>query len=307
MSDRLKAVALKKGDSIGIITPASMVASAELVAKIIKYIEESGFRPVVGEFVWPVSGIPSDQVKKAELESFWLDEEIKALWCLRGGYGTIRLLPLLNYRLLGQQAKILIGFSDITALELGLWQKNRLVSYHGPVLTHFDRPFSMENAFSILLGNNSPNYIWPDHEWGISNLLTIRPGKAQGHFLGGNIATLCSLIGTEYWPDFHQALLFLEEVEEESNRLDRLLVQLKLNRVFHNVAAVMVGRCRPVAGETEADLQKVFVNNLKDLACPVAYGFPIGHIEQQWTLLQGGFGEVDTVSGECRLLEAPVL
>jgi muramoyltetrapeptide carboxypeptidase len=308
MAGGIKGAALQAGNKIGVVAPGSPVGSGEVLAGIGTALTDRGYGVVWGETARETEGYlaGSDLERRADLERMWLDESIAAIWCLRGGYGSIRLLRRLYFRLFVARPKILIGFSDITALELGLWSQIRLVTFHGPVLTTLNESeFSKNQAFRMLSGKLTGDLDWPETEE--PRCLSIRPGKARGRILGGNLATVCSLIGTCFFPDLDGAIFFLEETGEAAYRIDRMLTQLILTGVLDSVAAVMVGRCIPVAGENEADLIKVFQERLGQLNCPSGYGFPIGHKKEQWTLPQGVMAEVDMEAGEFELMEEGVL
>lgn len=311
MAGGIKGVALQAGDKIGVVAPGSPVGSGEVLAGIRTVLTDEGYEVVLGETARVMEGYlaGSDLERRADLERMWLDDSIAAIWCLRGGYGSIRLLRRLYFRLFLARPKILIGFSDITALELGLWCQIRLVTFHGPVLTTLNESeFSKNQAFRMLTGGFTGGLTrgldWPKTEK--RPYLSIKPGTARGRILGGNLATVCSLIGTRFFPDLDGMILFLEETGEAACRIDRMLTQLILTGVLDCVAAVMVGRGIPVAGESEADLIKVFQERLEDLSCPSGYGFPIGHWKEQWTLPQGVMGEVDMGAGELGLMEKAV-
>lgn len=307
MSCGIKAAALKTGDKIGVVAPGSPVASADILAEIEQELADHGYTVVWGETARAGDGFlaGSDLERRADLERMWLDDSIAAIWCLRGGYGSVRLLRRLCFRLLSLHPKILMGFSDITALEWGLWAQIKLVTFHGPVLTTFtDSEFTQRNALMMLSGGCAGVLDWP--ETARRRYCMIQPGKVRGRLLGGNLATICSLIGTRFFPNLDGAVLFLEETGEPAYRIDRMLMQLILSGVLEGVAAVLVGQCIPAAGENEENLIPVFQERLGDLGCPSGYGFPIGHGKEQWTLPQGVMAEVDLGDGRLELMEQGV-
>ncbi|HYH03271.1 MAG TPA: LD-carboxypeptidase [Bacillota bacterium] len=303
---KLKAQPLTPGARIGIVAPASPVSTeAELETAVLR-LEGFGFKAVLGKSITPRAGYLSgnDRERVADLEQMWGDDSLDAIWCLRGGYGTIRLLPYLCYPQWARCPKVLVGFSDITALEWSLWTKIKLISFHGPVLTTLTGEFSRRQAQAILSGANTAGALeWPGNE--LSGLVTFRAGRAQGLLLGGNLATLVSLLGTPYFPDLTNVLLFIEEINEAAYRIDRMLTQLRHSGVLDNIAGILVGQSIPVEGETQSDLITVFRERLVDLPVPVAYGWPIGHLNHQWTLPQGVLAEMETVSGSLQLCETP--
>lgn len=306
--DKLKPEPLAEGAKIGIVAPASPLSAAGEVEKAVDWLKKFGFRVVLGKSTIPRNGYlaGSDQERLNDLEQMWRNDSVAAVWCLRGGYGSLRLLPQLDYDYWARHPKILVGFSDITALELALWSKIQLVTFHGPVLTMLGGAFSGRQALAILSGQKCTGLLdWPANP-SLPTLVTIRAGRAEGILLGGNLTTLVSLLGTPFFPDLKQAVLFIEEVNEAAYRVDRLLTQLRYSGALEQVAGIMIGRSIPISGETEADLIAVFQERLGDLGVPVAYGWPVGHLEAQWTLPQGVMAEFDADSGNLQLREEPL-
>jgi muramoyltetrapeptide carboxypeptidase len=300
-----KGAPLCPGATIGVVAPASPVHSPERMEQGIHQLTCRGYQIVPGQTTRPKSGdlAGSEQLRRVDLEQMWRDDFICAIWGLRGGYGSIRLLPGLDYDFFHENPKLLIGFSDLTALELGLWSQAGLVTFHGPVLTTLEEDFSCNQALAMLSGQGTVCLPWPDPD--SRAFVPIKPGKASGILLGGNLTTLCSLMGTRFFPDLEGALLFLEEVGEAAYRVDRLLTQLLISGALDHVAAVIIGRSIPVNGEPEDGLISVFSERLSCLNCPSAYGFPFGHLPKQWTLPQGITAEVNTGTGELVILENP--
>lgn len=304
---KLKSHALQPEAKIGVIAPASPLNSCQEIDQAVSYLSVRGYPVVLGVTAVPMMGYlaGSDIIRQADLEDFWQDETIQAIWCLRGGYGSGRLLSGLWYGLIAKKPKILIGFSDITALELGIWSQVNLITFHGPVLTNLNSRFTITNTFKILSGTWSGPLEWPAGD--LASYTPIRSGRACGIMLGGNLSTLCSLIGTRFLPDFDNVILFLEEIGERAYRIDRMLTQLIMSGLLDSVAAVLIGRSIPATTEVETELVEVFKERLSILPCPVAYGFPIGHNREQWTIPQGVTAEVDTEKGCLILLENPVI
>ena len=303
---KLKSKPLKPGSKIGLITPASPVKELAVIEAGVAALEGLGYQTVLGEAVRPIDDYlaGSDLERRTDLERFWWDDSIEAIWCLRGGYGSVRLLPQLYLGLIERNPKILIGFSDITGLELGLWKQTGLVSFHGPVLNVLKNEFTISRAFQMLTGAAVGEPLpWPESE--TRNYMVFKEGKVRGPVLGGNLALVGSLLGTRYFPDLEGAILFLEETEEPPYRIDRMLTQLLESGVLDSTAGIVIGRCNPIEGKAEEDLIKVFAERLSKVACPAAYGFPVGHIPEQWTLPQGVTAEVDLGKGELTLVESP--
>ncbi len=302
---KVKFVPLLPGACIGVVAPASPVDSEERLETALAATRKQGFELRLGRTVRTGAGFlaGADGERRADLEALWVDPAVDAVWCLRGGYGCLRLLSRLYYRQFGKTPKPLIGFSDISALQLALWTETRLPTFHGPVLTTLERSeFTTTMALRMLSGQQDLQPLaWPEGYQPVP----IRPGEANGVLLGGNLATLLSMLGTRFLPDLEGAVVFLEEVDEPAYKIDRMLTQLSLAGIFDDAAAVLIGRSVPVPEESEADLIAVFTAHLQHWPCPSAYGFPIGHALHQWTLPQGYQVAVNTGSGELRLLESP--
>jgi muramoyltetrapeptide carboxypeptidase len=305
---KLKSPALQPGGKTGVVAPASPVISLDQINQPVSRLVDLGYLVKLGASVVPMVGdlAGADTFRQTDLEQFWQDDSIQAIWCLRGGYGSIRLLPRLWFGLIAKSPKIFIGFSDITALELGFWSQVNLITFHGPVLTNMNSQFTITQALKILVGGWQFTQLeWP--EGSFDKYIPIRNGKAHGIILGGNLTTLTSLMGTRFLPDFDGVILFLEEVDEQAYRIDRMLTQLIISGYIDTVAAILVGQCIPTVNQTETDISRVFTERLSTLRCPSAYGFPIGHIQEQWTIPQGVLVEVDTANGSFILLESPFI
>lgn len=306
---KLKSKPLRAGAKIGVVAPASPVRERLIIEKALTNLQNFFQCKIqLGTTVHHgqdgqdyLAG--TDQERQEDLEKMWQDETVEAIWCLRGGYGCLRLLGQLNYGSFGNSPKILMGFSDITSLELAIWSQINLVTFHGPVLTSLGNKFSADFAKRMLTGKGENLLQWPAtmHE----QSLTIVKGKSQGKLLGGNLTTLVSMIGSPYFPDLSGTILFIEEVKEAAYRIDRLLTQLIHTGALDSIAALIVGKSVPVEGEKEEDIIKVFTERLSGLKIPSAYGFPIGHIEEQWTIPQGIIAEVDTLNRSLLLQEKP--
>ncbi len=304
---KVKFAALGPGACIGVVAPASPVDSEERLEAALAALRKQGFTLRLGRTVRARAGFlaGTDGERRADLEALWADPTVDAVWCLRGGYGCLRLLSRLYYRQFGKSPKPLIGFSDISALQLALWTETRLPTFHGPVLTTLERSeFTTAMALRMLAGRQDLEPLaWPEGY----QPAPIRPGQASGVLLGGNLATLLSLLGTRFLPNLEGAVVFLEEIDEPAYKIDRMLTQLSLAGVFGDAAAVLIGRSVPVPEESEADLAAVFTAHLQHWPCPSAYGFPIGHGLHQWTLPLGYPVAVNTANGDLRLLESPFL
>ena len=269
-----------------VLAPASLPADATVIPRIQQHLEAWGFR--VDLRVDP--GHPElaylsapDEVRARRLQEAISDPSVRMVLALRGGYGTARLLPLLDFTLFRRFPKILAGFSDLTALFLGLWKQSRLVTFYAPVATEWLRAdaFTREHLFRVLMGDPWTVEPHPSVHPGV----VLVPGEAEGRLLGGTLAVLASLVGTPYLPDFQEAVLFLEDVHEAPYRLDRLLTQLLQAGLLQGVRGIVLGvfhECGP-----EEELLATLRDRLVPLGVPVCYGLPFGHIPTKATLPLG--------------------
>jgi muramoyltetrapeptide carboxypeptidase len=233
-----------------------------------------------------------DRRRAGELMEAFLDPGSDAVWCARGGYGSMRILELLDFGAIARSRKPLIGFSDITALELALLKHCGLVTFHGPLISTLagEIEISRRHLFELLTGRATGAAVYAPEG------VAVRAGTCRGTLMGGNLTLVCSLLGTGHLPSAEGAILFLEEVNEEPYRIDRMLTQLRLAGVLEGAAGVVLGR---MSGEgDEAPLAA-----LDGLACPVLRGFPTGHGALNMTLPQGIKAELDSEGRRITLLE----
>ncbi len=307
----IKPPALRKGDVIGIIAPASPPADIARVERGARYFERLGYRVEIGASVSRTRGYlaGNDNHRVDDLHTMFADRRVKAIICARGGYGTPRLLPLINYKLVARNPKILVGFSDITALQLALWKKCRLVTFHGPMLAvdfaNGIDPYTEESFWQVVTSPHKPGKIplpIKPH--------TLQQGKASGILLGGNLSLINSLLGTPYLPDFRNALLFMEEVGEEPYRIDRMLAQLSNASILQNVQAVLAGQFTDCSQKDQAkpglSLEDILVDFTSSTKKPLITNLPFGHTNKKLTLPQGVRACINTAKGELRLEESAV-
>ena len=294
------------GDTIGLVAPGGHTDDAA-IARAVAKIEQLGFRVRQGANLRAVHGNYGGSVQQRcdDLHAMFRDPDVKAIWCIRGGSGCISLLSSLDYRLMRAHPKILIGYSDITALHLAIHRHAGLVTFHGPV------------AGSTLLMNPQPSYTIPMALENADRALTephfaVRTathGQATGRLTGGNLSMVSALAGTPYAADFRKALLFIEEVNEAPYRIDRWMTQLDLSVGFRHAAGVMVGICEncvPNDGELSLTLDETLALHLKPLVVPAVSGYSFGHIRHQFTLPVGIMARLDTLRQTVTLLEPSV-
>lgn len=303
----LKPPALKPGDTLAIVSPAGPVTADELASGL-AFLRDRGFRVQLGAHALDRDGYLAgrDRDRAADLNAAFADDRIAGIICTRGGWGCGRLLPLLNYDLIRSHPKILLGYSDTTALLLAIYAKTGLIGFHGPVVTSVWNPFSVAAWQAALLNGQAVQLANPAGQ----AHRTIIPGKAQGPLLGGNLSVVTALLGSDYLPAWDGAILFLEEVDEEIYRIDRLFVQLKLAGVLDRLAGFVFGQCRDCGQNRDRSptltLDRLFSDWIAPLKIPALAGAPIGHVPDKWTLPVGLPVELDATGGTIRFLEPAV-
>ncbi|HRY51548.1 MAG TPA: LD-carboxypeptidase, partial [Candidatus Paceibacterota bacterium] len=309
----LKPVRLRPGDLIGLISPSGPVVDLARVERGVRYLERRGYRVRMGRHALKVHGFlaGTDEERLADLHEMFEDREVKAIICLRGGYGLTRLLPRLNYELVASHPKIVVGFSDITALQLALWRHCRMVTFHGPMVqadfSGVTDEVTEESLWRLLTIPDPPTpYVLPEAHWG-----PVRGGHVTGRLIGGNLSLLTSLVGTPYQPSFRKALLFVEEVAEEPYRIDRMFTQLIHAGVPKKIAGLLTGQfshcIARVAGRPSFTLDEVLGGQEKEWGVPWVSNLPFGHVRRKITLPIGVRARLDFDQRELRFLEAAVI
>ena len=309
--EKRKPAALRKGDTIGVITPASPML-VDRLEKGLDYLQKKGFRVLLGEHVYDSRGYLAgwDRDRVNDLHAMFANPEVRAVFSSRGGYGTPRILDLVDYDLIARNPKIFLGYSDLTAIQLAIWKHTGVVTYSGPMVAvemglGID-PFTEEFLWKTI-GPEEDGELFPEAG---TALQVLRPGKARGTLLGGCLSLITSLLGTPHFPDFSGAILILEDVGEEPYRIDRYLAQLRSVGVFEQVAGVILGEfldCVP-SGETPSlSIEEIISDYFGQLPVPVVTGFPYGHGPKKFTVPVGVEVELDADGRRVRLLEPPVV
>ncbi|MDY6838139.1 MAG: LD-carboxypeptidase [Thermodesulfobacteriota bacterium] len=297
----IKPTALSPGDTIGIAAPASPF-DRKAFEQGVEVLEAMGFNVKIPDNLFKREGYlaGSDSERAALLMGLFSDGEVRAVLCARGGFGSMRLLPFLDFEAMGNHPKILVGFSDVTALLVSLYRKCGLVTFHGPMMTTLAKGSqATSSALMAAITAHSPLVLTP------SRPVVLNPGHAAGPVIGGNLSTLSHLMGTPFELVFGGHLLFLEERGEAPYRIDRMLSQLHLGGRLDGVAGVILGSFEDCGALEEVyDIVKgVFQNR----PVPVLAGFDIGHGEDNVTLPMGLWADLDTENGNLRFLEHAVI
>ncbi|WP_313418278.1 S66 peptidase family protein [Sphingobacterium multivorum] len=306
----LLATRLKLGDTIGLITPAGVLDEEESISIAREIFETLGFRVKEGKHIRSRYGnlAGTDQERIADIHDMFADKTVKAIVCIRGGSGTSRLLDRLDYKLIFNNPKILLGYSDITALLLALYTKTGLVTFHGAVgISTWTQ--KLAEAFKAQFVANQPAIFENPKLKGDTivqtkdRIATIHPGIAEGILLGGNMTVLC---GSPYLPDFKDKILFIEEVDEDMERVDRMFCQLKNAGILGVIKGFIFGKCtncKPSAGYGSVTLDQLFNDYIKPLKIPAYTGAVVGHIAEQFILPVGAKVRVDASQGTIALME----
>jgi len=310
----IKPKVLKKGDLIGLVAPASTPSSEEKVNQSIKYLEQLGYRVKLGESVYKIFGYlaGTDKERAKDFNDMVKDRKIKAIFALRGGYGTPRILSMIDYTSLRKNPKIIVGYSDITALQLAVFRKTGLITFSGPMPAidmcngmdsyteeHFWRCLTSINRIGLL--SNPVN----------KPLRILRPGIARGHLLGGTISLLVSLLSTPFQPQLSNSILVIEDIDEAPHRVDRMLAQLYNAGVLQKLSALVYGKfinCIPSdLSVPHLTLEQIQKDYAKKVCCPVASDFQYGHVTPKLTIPLGVKAMLDTKRKCIEVLESAVV
>jgi muramoyltetrapeptide carboxypeptidase len=288
---------LASGDTIGVIAPASW-PNKEKARKAAEFFEGLGYKVQFGQSLDRVHGYlaGTDQERIDELHSLFADQNIKGIFCVCGGYGTARIAAQLDYDLIRSYPKVFWGYSDITFLHVAILQKAGLVTFHGPMLssdlgTDDVHPLTKETFTQVF----QPTKLTYTEE--IRPLTTFVEGKAKGPIVGGNLTLLASTLGTPFEIDTKDKLLFLEEIEEEPYRIDRMLNQLKMAGKFDDAAGILLcdfNHCTPTKRKLSLSLEEVFKDHIVPAGKPTLGGFSIGHCSPNLAVPIGVNAIIDT-------------
>ena len=313
----LKPMRLRPGDKVAIVALATVTYEQLEVRLAVETLEAMGLEAQPGRHVLERFGYFAgrDQQRADDFNKAVHDSSIKAIFCLRGGWGSSRLLPLLDYEALAENPKILLGYSDITSLLNAVHAKTGLITFHGPNVWSEWNEFALESMRGLLFEARAMRYVNPreagdDLVAKQNRIQTIVPGTARGELIGGNLSLVCGLLGTPYLPSFEHKILFLEDVGEAVYRVDRLLTQLGLSGEMKKLSGIVFGqfsRIVPKRGLGDFSLMDVLRQHFEPLGLPCYYGAMFGHIAQNSTLPIGIPASMDASRGELELLEPAVL
>lgn len=306
----VKPPALKKGSKIAIIAPASPTSTLEIrygkrffqrldidveVGDIVKY-QDNRYRYLSAP----------DEIRAAELNSYLRRDDIDAILCARGGYGILRILDMVNFNAFRANPKIIIGFSDITALLIAFTQRCGVATYHGPVASSTFESFTADHVKKTLMNTENSRKVH------YSLAETLVAGIARGTLTGGNLTVICSTLGTPYEIDTKGKILFIEDVSEHAYQIDRMLNQLKLAGKFRDCTGIIIGTFKSLHTRRHFfpnkgySIKEVIDQLITPLGKPALLGFPVGHIDNQLTLPIGIRAELNTSAKTLKYLENTV-
>ena len=316
----MKPKVLKKGDTVGFVTPSTYVSSPDEIATALRTAEYFGLKVKMGPNVRKRAGYLGGSIteRAGDVNAMFADAEVKAIFAIRGGYGSAQILPALDYDAIAKNPKIFQGYSDITAMHLAIHQKTGLVTFHGPVMLSGFTPYTIEH-FRRALFETKPigsvtnpaesNPLRPNH-----TLRTVKGGKARGPIVAGNLTLISTTMGTPYEIDTRGKILCIEDVGEEPYSMDRMLTQLRLSGKLDAAAGVVFGECSRCAPrdyrpgfDSNFSLGEIVDDILGGLRIPVLAGLTFGHTADQLTLPLGCMAALDADAGTLTIEESGVV
>jgi muramoyltetrapeptide carboxypeptidase len=316
MKKTIKPKRLAAGSTIGVIAPASGVSESTFDSGL-QNLADLGFKTKVGKFARGGTGFLSgtDDERLHDIHWAFKNRDVDGVWCMRGGYGASRLLPRLDHKLIRKNPKVFVGYSDITALHLAINRNTGLVTFHGPNAASNFSEYTKDQVVRTLITPLSQFPIrLPAPPEGADPALyeaqVLRGGKCRGRLIGGNLSLLVALTGTPYGlKNVKGKILFIEDVNEQPYRIDRMLTQLRQSLNMRSLAGIAIGvftRSEPDPAEPSQSLMQVLKERLGTLGIPVLYGLSFGHIRSQFLVPQGIKAEMDTNTSSITFLERSV-
>ncbi len=309
---------LEKGMTVGLVAPSSPPKESEGVRYGIDVLRSLGFKVKEGQHLFARNHYLAgdDQQRADDVNRMFTDPAVDAIFCLRGGYGTPRILPYIDYDAIRQNPKVITGFSDITGLINAIHARTGLVTFHGPVAQQGFSDYTLAEYKKVMVNPSAPVPIAGppvverrEGQVERENRITrFVGGKASGPLVGGNLSLLVTLMGTPYEPDFRGRILFLEDVDEAPYRVDRMLTHLWLTGKLQEVAGVVLGKFTKVDYDSNTfNLEEVFEQRFSAMGIPVVRGLMIGHVSDRASVPLGVRAELDGDAGTLTLLEAAVV
>ena len=317
ISNTVKPKRLRPGMSVGLVTPASNVPEDQELHAAMDLVRSLGFsaEPAANLFSRTQYLAGTDQQRADDLNAMFADTDIDAIFCVRGGYGSGRLLRYLDYDMIAANPKVIMGYSDITSILNAIYLRTGLVTFHGPIAGGNFSNYTYEQYKKVLIEPTQIARIGEPPEFetrpGVvdwkNRLTTIVSGVAEGHLVGGNLSLMVTLLGTPFEPQFEGAILFLEDVDEPPYSVDRMLTHLWMAGKLEQVAGIVLGKFTDDGYDSNTfSMEEVLRDRLEPLGIPTLRGAMIGHIEDKTVVPLGVRARLDADAGSLTLLEAAV-
>jgi len=293
---------LRPGARVALVTPAGVVRDLADLERAEHNATSFGWIPVRGANTSASKGYlaGSDDKRLHDLNDAIGSDDIDAIWCVRGGYGSMRLIPSIDYAALRKHPRPIIGFSDITALHAAVRRECDIVTFHGPTARGELTAFTRRSLECAVIDHRDSCGV-------AANGRILRGGRARGRLAGGNLSMVAALLGTPWSVDFEGAILVLEDIGEAVYRVDRMMRQLLLAGALQRCAGMVAGDFRPFPGELEMDdltVDEVLGEAATIAGIPCFSGAPFGHVADQWTIPLGGMAELDADARSVEVLGA---
>ena len=307
---------LAPGDTLGLVLPATAAFEADSISFAKEQLEALGFNVQIGRHAYDRWGYFAgrDRDRADDINRMYADDSVAGIVCYTGGWGSPRILPLLDYALIGRKPKAFIGFSDITALLIAIYQRTGVVTFHGPVGGSTLDPYSVESLRRVVMSPEPAGLLTaPEKKPSelvdrTNRIIKLAPGKATGRLTGGNLTMITSTMGTPYEIETDGMILFLEDVGEELYRIDRMLSQLALGGKLDRLAGFVFGRCtRCTVDGPSLSLEEILRDRFGAMRYPAISGLSFGHIENKLTLPLGVSATLDADAGTLTLNEGAVV
>jgi len=313
----IKPKRLKKGDTVGLIAPGYAI-STDSLEKGKKALKEMGFVPyhtdrIIGNYGYFSN---TDEERIADIHEMFANPKIDGILCARGGYGCTRIATKLDYNLIKNNPKVLVGFSDITVLHQAIYAETGLVTFHGPVGSTLEGDYSINQFKEVLMNPKNKLKIHnaevsDEHkEDPVYDRYTITDGVAQGKLVGGNLSLIVAIVGTPHEIDFTNKIVCIEDIEEAPYRIDRMLTQLIEGKTFSKAAGILFGvsdGCNSSSNPNSFSLKEVLLDRLKPLNIPTVYGMSMGHVPDNFTFPIGIEAKLNTSKMTLKLMENAVV
>ncbi|WPR77542.1 LD-carboxypeptidase [Algoriphagus sp. NG3] len=306
--------AIEKGDTVGLISPSAATADRMQFTYAKEALEALGFQVKLGKSLQNRYGhlAGTDEERAGDLNEMFADRDIKAIVSIRGGSGAARILPMIDYKTIFKNPKPLLGYSDITALHCAIQAQTGLITFHGPMGSGSWNSFNVSQFEKVFFERKRVTYEnvhTASDELVIKNnrIQTLKGGTAQGKILGGNLTVLTGISGSPYYPDFKDAILFIEDIGEDPYKMDRMMSTLKLNGTLDQIKGFVFGQCtdcEPSGGYGSLTLDQVLDDYILPLEIPAYSGAMIGHIPKQFIIPVGAQVEMDADKGTISLVES---